>query len=262
MVHERHRHGAVRQPHASSVLTAPSRSARTARQAGTAHRAGAVAVAAIEAASSPPSVTRQPRPTRTARSSSRTTRCRRRGLPRRTSWWRPTVVTVRATSPTMGSPRTRRRHPHRGRPANPVRPTRHRSGHPAGGSTRRRAGSGRRHRRAVVRVQRHQPDPPGCERRIAGGGNCVNGLGGTLFGQFAYCNAGAFFQLANSEIAANKLQVPASRRPRRPAMPDRTDFSVIDQDQSDNVTTHYLATANGRTGQANAATRARWTTNR
>ena len=34
------------------------------------------------------------------------------------------------------------------------------------------------------------------------------------------------------------------------------DFSVVDQDQSDNVNTHYLATANGQIAQNNAVARA------
>jgi hypothetical protein len=90
-------------------------------------------------------------------------------------------------------------------------------------------------------------------------GNCVNGLpGGTIFGQFSYCNAPAFFQSANTAIGNNQLQVPAQAMA-KDGMPCPTtrDFSLVDQDQSDNVVTHYLATANGQTAQKNAANTAK-----
>ncbi|HKT02832.1 MAG TPA: hypothetical protein VJT31_25150 [Rugosimonospora sp.] len=87
--------------------------------------------------------------------------------------------------------------------------------------------------------------------------NCVNGLEESVFGQFAYCNAPAFFQAANGAIMAGKLAVPAVAMA-KDGMPCPTvrDFSLVDMDQSDNVLSHYLANANGQTGQANAATRA------
>ncbi|WP_207770544.1 hypothetical protein [Frankia canadensis] len=85
-------------------------------------------------------------------------------------------------------------------------------------------------------------------------GNCVNGLNGSIFGQFAHCNAPAFFQTANQQIAANKLQVPPLGMA-KDGLPCPTvrDFSLIDQDQSDNVTAQYLALPNGQTAQKNAA---------
>ncbi len=88
-------------------------------------------------------------------------------------------------------------------------------------------------------------------------GNCVNGLQGSIFGQFAACNAPAWFQAANAAVQANMLQIPplgtaADGLP----CPTVRDYSVVDQDQSDNVNSNYLAAANGQTGQANAATRA------
>ena len=88
-------------------------------------------------------------------------------------------------------------------------------------------------------------------------GNCVNGQGASVFGQFAYCNAAAFFSTANTQIANNQLQVPPVGTA-KDGMPCPTvrDFSVVDQDQSDNVVTHYLATAGGQTAQNNAANRA------
>ncbi|MGH3782796.1 MAG: hypothetical protein ACRDRO_19800, partial [Pseudonocardiaceae bacterium] len=83
---------------------------------------------------------------------------------------------------------------------------------------------------------------------------CVNGLRGSPFGQFAYCGAPEFFRAANAAISAGKLKVPSvgMARDGQPC-PTTRDFSVVDQDQSDNLTTRYLALPNGRTAQENAA---------
>jgi hypothetical protein len=85
-------------------------------------------------------------------------------------------------------------------------------------------------------------------------GACVNGLGNSLFTQFAYCNAPAFFTAVNQGIAAGKVKVPAPGMAvdGQPCLTTR-DFALIDQDQSDNVTTQYLATADGRTAQDDSA---------
>jgi hypothetical protein len=85
-------------------------------------------------------------------------------------------------------------------------------------------------------------------------GACVNGLGGSLFTQFAYCNAPAFFRAANTAERAGRLVVPplGTGTDGRPC-PTTRDFGLIDQDQSDNVTTDYLATADGRTAQKTTA---------
>ncbi|MBR7827075.1 hypothetical protein KDK95_12225 [Actinospica sp. MGRD01-02] len=85
-------------------------------------------------------------------------------------------------------------------------------------------------------------------------GNCVNGLGASVFGQFADCNAAAFFSAVNQGIAAGKVTVPnpGTAVDGQPCLTTRN-FGLIDQDQSDNVTTSYLATANGQTAQNNAA---------
>lgn len=79
---------------------------------------------------------------------------------------------------------------------------------------------------------------------------CVNGLPGSPFGQFAYCGAPEFFRAANAAIGAGKLKVPpvGMARDGQPC-PSTRDFSVVDQDQSDNLTTRYLALRNGRTAQ-------------
>ena len=53
-------------------------------------------------------------------------------------------------------------------------------------------------------------------------GNCVNGLGESLFSQVAYCNSPAFYRAANRAIAARRAEDPrAGHRQRRPALPDR-----------------------------------------
>jgi hypothetical protein len=83
--------------------------------------------------------------------------------------------------------------------------------------------------------------------------NCVNGLNGNIFGQYSYCNAPAFFTAANAAIAAGKLTVPASGTASdgKPC-PTVRDFSIVDQDQSDNVTTVYLVSPRGHISQFTA----------
>ncbi|MBV9709447.1 MAG: hypothetical protein JO011_00875, partial [Ktedonobacteraceae bacterium] len=83
---------------------------------------------------------------------------------------------------------------------------------------------------------------------------CVNGLPGSIFGQFSYCNARNFFAAVNKGIAAGKVQVPAlGTAVDGMPCPSTRDFSVVDQDQSDNVQTQYLANANGQTAQLTGA---------
>lgn len=85
-------------------------------------------------------------------------------------------------------------------------------------------------------------------------GQCVNGARGSQFGQFAYCNAPAFFSAAHRAIQAGKLRVPrlgtaADGKP----CPTVRDFFIVDQDQSDNLPISYLADANGNTAQNNGS---------
>ena len=92
-------------------------------------------------------------------------------------------------------------------------------------------------------------------RFLGGNANqCVNGTANSPFGQFAYCNAPAFFTAAKAAIRAGALRVPAlgTARDGRPC-PTTRDFSVVDQDQSDNLDTKYLALADGRTAQFSPA---------
>ncbi len=90
-------------------------------------------------------------------------------------------------------------------------------------------------------------------------GRCVNGLNGSIFGQVAFCNGTGFFQAARRAQAAGRLAVPAAGMATKAAgvaCPTTRNFNMVDQDQSDNVTTQYLLTANGQTAQFNAANQA------
>jgi hypothetical protein len=88
-------------------------------------------------------------------------------------------------------------------------------------------------------------------------GACVNGAAGSIFGQYAYCNAPAFFTAANSAISAGQLTVPelGTGSDGLPC-PTTRDFGIVDQDQSDNVTSKYFAVG-GRTAQGTTANAAR-----
>ena len=88
-------------------------------------------------------------------------------------------------------------------------------------------------------------------------GNCVNGLRGSVFGQVSFCNGPAFFRAAYRAEARGKLKIPsAGISPRTgQACPTTRSFTLIDQDQSDNVTTQYLLTAAGRTAPYNERNR-------
>jgi hypothetical protein len=85
-------------------------------------------------------------------------------------------------------------------------------------------------------------------------GRCVDALGQSLIGQVSACNAVAFYNLANFEIARGTLKVPAAGTAAdgKPCLTVR-DFGVVDQDQSDNVITSYLINGNGQTAQNTAA---------
>ncbi len=88
-------------------------------------------------------------------------------------------------------------------------------------------------------------------------GHCVNGLGNSIFGEVSFCNAAGFFTAANTAIADHKLTIPDLGVDKSGATcPTVRSFSVIDQDQSDNVNSSYLIDANGRTAQANQANQA------
>ncbi|GAC1477730.1 MAG: hypothetical protein NVS2B12_32120 [Ktedonobacteraceae bacterium] len=85
-------------------------------------------------------------------------------------------------------------------------------------------------------------------------GRCVNGLPGSDFGQFAYCNAPQFFRVTNAAVQAHKITIPALGIGRDGQdCPTTRSFAVVDMDQSDNVQTRYLANANGQTAQFSPA---------
>ena len=88
-------------------------------------------------------------------------------------------------------------------------------------------------------------------------GNCVNGLG-SVFGQVSFCNGINFFNAALRLMNAGLIRVPAAGTsatmvPTAGAIgsgrtcPTVRNFDMVDQDQSDNVTTIYLF--NPTTGQ-------------
>jgi hypothetical protein len=81
-------------------------------------------------------------------------------------------------------------------------------------------------------------------------GNCVNGLVGSIFGQYAYCNAVAFFAAAIPAVAAGNLKIPPLGTANDgQTCPTSRDFFVIDMDQSDNVVTTYLVTTTQQVAQ-------------
>ena len=86
-------------------------------------------------------------------------------------------------------------------------------------------------------------------------GEDINGKFST-FTQVAACNAPAFFAAADAAIAAGKLKVPSpgTAVDGQSCLTTRS-FALVDQDQSDNVTTEYLAERNGQTAQDTAANR-------
>jgi len=88
------------------------------------------------------------------------------------------------------------------------------------------------------------------------GANCVNGIivNGVvdIFGQFAHCNAIAFFTQALALLrgmTVPPLGVAIDGKP----CPTIRDFFVVDQDQSDNVNTVYIVTPAGTIAQNNTA---------
>ncbi len=81
---------------------------------------------------------------------------------------------------------------------------------------------------------------------------CVNGRDGRVFGQVFFCNAHAFF---TSVSAAGVVPPHLGTGADGQTCPTVRSFRIVDQDQSDNVQTTYLATPDGRTAQNTAANR-------
>jgi hypothetical protein len=89
-------------------------------------------------------------------------------------------------------------------------------------------------------------------------GRCVAGEPGSIFGQVSFCNGIHFFRAAFRAEREGRLQIPSAGVSAKTgqACPTTRSFTMIDQDQSDNVTTQYLLTASGQTAQDNAANQA------
>jgi len=89
-------------------------------------------------------------------------------------------------------------------------------------------------------------------RGVLDANNCVQGLA-----QFAYCNAPAFFAAAHDAINRGRLRVPPlgtwtdANRNEQPC-PSARSWDLVDQDQSDNLYTQYLITADGLLAQNTA----------
>ncbi len=101
--------------------------------------------------------------------------------------------------------------------------------------------------------------PKGATVAIFGGGNddvtelvgpgkpsCIGGAHGKDFGQVFFCGAAHFFTVSNnSDLAIPALGTDTLGNP----CPSVRSFALVDQDQSDNVQTTYLAVAGGQTAQ-------------
>lgn len=78
---------------------------------------------------------------------------------------------------------------------------------------------------------------------------CINGLGDSIFGQFAYCNAPRFFAAA-AKVVTPPIGIGLDGQP----CPTTRSFTMVDQDQSDNVVTSYRALPNGQIAQNTTVT--------
>jgi hypothetical protein len=80
---------------------------------------------------------------------------------------------------------------------------------------------------------------------------CVSG-----FGQVSFCNAPAFYAAAQDAIAKGLLKIPALGTAKDGLVcPTTRDYSIVDQDPSDNVTGTELASPNGSLAQNSVANR-------
>jgi hypothetical protein len=86
-------------------------------------------------------------------------------------------------------------------------------------------------------------------------GACTDGLNGSIFGQVSFCNGARFFATAYWDEWVGRLKIPSLGRSAKTGetCPSTHSFAIVDQDQSDNVTSTYLLTGNGQTAQDNAA---------
>lgn len=74
-------------------------------------------------------------------------------------------------------------------------------------------------------------------------GLCVNGITGSVFGQFSHCNAVKFFEKVGKLILNGVVNIPPLKNSTLCDLcPTTRSFSIVDQDQSDNVLTRYIIT--------------------
>ena len=86
----------------------------------------------------------------------------------------------------------------------------------------------------------------------------MTGLPGSPFGEVSFLNGVNFFRAARAAMQQGMLTVPATGTfGNGQACPTTRSFTMIDQDQSDNVTTQYLVNGNGQSAQSNAANAAK-----
>ena len=87
-------------------------------------------------------------------------------------------------------------------------------------------------------------------------GLCVNGIINSIFGQFAYCNAINFFNIISNLINNGIVNIPSIKTSTLCDLcPTTRSFSIVDQDQSDNVITTYLVTTDLKIAQDNTFNR-------
>ena len=85
-------------------------------------------------------------------------------------------------------------------------------------------------------------------------GRCIDAFGNSIIAQTSACNAAAFYADANFQIATGRLRVPRLGTGTDGQACESTEsFSLIDQDQSDNVASEYLLNENGQTAQDTVA---------
>jgi hypothetical protein len=85
-------------------------------------------------------------------------------------------------------------------------------------------------------------------------GRCIDAFGNSIIAQTSACNAPAFYRDADFQIAVGRLKVPALGTGTDGRACESTEsFSLIDQDQSDNVVSNYLLNGNGQTAQDSVA---------
>jgi hypothetical protein len=92
------------------------------------------------------------------------------------------------------------------------------------------------------------------EGRGAYQGRCIDAFGNSIIAQTSACNADRFYADANAQIYRGRLRVPQLGGSTDGRTCESTEsFSLIDQDQSDNVVSQYLLNGNGQTAQNTVA---------